>query len=202
MSGKTFERKHFFIDRKLQGRYMVSFLVPMLVMLVFMLTMLYLAADTILSATTDIMRKELEDIKVTRLLDIAEPSVQDYHDVLESSAQYLRGFTGTRDYRKAVLSSMIVIFGVGSLVIIIQIVLMTVFFSHKLAGPVYRFEMLCHAVLDGNYTDRVHLRRGDEMQNLATLLNEVNERTSGILRSVRDAESMDEKNKIIDSLKF
>ena len=50
--------------------------------------------------------------------------------------------------------------------VMVQIVLLTVFFSHKVAGPVYRFEKVCHNMIAGDYTDQIHLRKGDEMQNL------------------------------------
>jgi hypothetical protein len=50
--------------------------------------------------------------------------------------------------------------------------MMTVFFSHKLAGPVYRFEKACRHMINGNYKDVIVLRKGDQMQGLALLLNE------------------------------
>jgi hypothetical protein len=50
--------------------------------------------------------------------------------------------------------------------------MMTIFFSHKLAGPVYRFEKACRNVINGSYTDVIVLRKGDQMQGLALLLNE------------------------------
>jgi signal transduction histidine kinase len=54
----------------------------------------------------------------------------------------------------------------------VQLVMLTIFVSHKVAGPIYRFEKTCHDVIAGNYSDTVKLRKGDDMQNLSHLLNE------------------------------
>ncbi|QPK63915.1 HAMP domain-containing protein [Methylomonas sp. LL1] len=39
--------------------------------------------------------------------------------------------------------------------------------SHKIAGPLYRFETLCREVGDGNLDAATHLRANDELQQLA-----------------------------------
>jgi methyl-accepting chemotaxis protein len=43
--------------------------------------------------------------------------------------------------------------------------------SHKMAGPVYRFERSAAAVSGGDLTHRVHLRRGDDMGDLQEAFN-------------------------------
>ena len=40
------------------------------------------------------------------------------------------------------------------------------FLSHKMAGPVYRFEQVCKAIAKGDFSQRVHLRRGDQFTEL------------------------------------
>src|SRR5215207_5705095 len=42
----------------------------------------------------------------------------------------------------------------------------TVFISHKVAGPLYRFEKSARAVAAGDLTHRVLLRKGDELTDL------------------------------------
>jgi signal transduction histidine kinase len=79
---------------------------------------------------------------------------------------------------------------------------MTIFFSHKLAGPIYRFEILCHSIINGVYTDMVHLRKGDEMRNLANLLNEVIERTRKRFLDIKNAKNEEERQRIFDSIKI
>jgi methyl-accepting chemotaxis protein len=44
--------------------------------------------------------------------------------------------------------------------------------SHRIAGPMYRIKRTLEAVQNGNLAIRANLRRGDELQDLATDLNE------------------------------
>jgi HAMP domain-containing protein len=170
---KSFERKHYFIDPRLQGRYMLTFLIPMLVMLGFMVFTLTLAAQSISRFSASIMREEIDNLVTTALQDDLSPSVSRYEDVLEDVRVYLRKTTTDPRYRRALLSSLAWAFGAGLVVVIIQIVLLTVYFSHKVAGPIYRLERACNNVIDGDYREKIVLRKGDELQNLASLLNRV-----------------------------
>lgn len=43
--------------------------------------------------------------------------------------------------------------------------------SHKIAGPMYRFEQVFNDIQEGNFNSRVYLRDGDEMQPLAKTFN-------------------------------
>jgi nitrate/nitrite-specific signal transduction histidine kinase len=135
-------------------------------------------------------------------MDKSDPSVESYKRLLNDINQYLLNFSRNEQYRTAVISSLLWVFGAGILLIIIQIVFMTIFFSHKLAGPVYRFEMVCHNIIKGVYTDIINLRKGDEMKNLATLLNEVIERTRIRFQDLKKSNTDEERNKIFDSLKL
>jgi nitrate/nitrite-specific signal transduction histidine kinase len=197
-----FVRKHFFIDRKLQGRYMMTLLIPMLIMLVFFLIVLYSASQSIVGTTTRIIKEEVENKIAVQLQDQQNPSVESYQSLVNNIKSYIRNFSSDAKYRRAVLQSLMWIFGIGILIIVVQIALLTIFFSHKLAGPVFRFEKMCHTMIDGNYTDKIYLRRGDEMQNLAGLINEVIRVTDERLAALRNAKTEEEKNKIVSSLKI
>jgi len=168
----SFSRKHFFIDRNLQGRYMVTFLVPMLIMLVFMLLTLYLASQTIVSTSSRIMRREIDNTISVRFQDQLEPSAEQYREAIDDISAKLRDFGNIGDMKREFAGTLLWVFGAGIFLVVLQIVMMTVFFSHKLAGPVYRFEKLCKSVINGSYTESVHLRKGDQMQGLSLLLNE------------------------------
>jgi len=169
---KSFTRKHFFIDRHIQGRYMVTFLIPMLVMLVFMLLTLYLASQTIISTSTKIMKREIENTVAVGTQDRPEPTAEQYAGIIEDIRLKVRDFGNIGDIRKEFAGTLMWVFGAGILLVLLQVVMMTVFFSHKLAGPVFRFEKACRNVINGDYTDNIHLRKGDQMQGLALLLNE------------------------------
>ncbi len=198
----TFPRTHFFIDRKFQGRYMLTFLIPMLILLLFMLFTLYFASMTIIDTTTRTIKNDIENKMSLELQDQTEPSVNQYKVTLSGISEYIRTFSTNKEFKRTVLSSLLLVFGFGMALVMIQIVLLTVFFSHKVAGPVYRFEKVCHNMIDGNYTDEIHLRKRDEMQNLALLLNEVIRKTRGRITALKDSQSDAEKKEIISNLQI
>jgi hypothetical protein len=197
-----FVRKHFFIDRKMQGRYMLSLLMPMLILLVFFLITLYSVSQSFTGTTTRIIKEEVEKRIATQFQDETNPPVGSYQVLLKNVQNYIRDFSSDVKYRKAVLASLLWIFGIGIFIIVAQIALLTIFFSHKLAGPVFRFEKVCHSLIEGNYTEKIFLRRGDEMQNLAHLLNDVIRHTNDRLTALRDAKTDEEKDKVISGLKI
>ncbi|MDR2728775.1 MAG: hypothetical protein LBB56_06535 [Chitinispirillales bacterium] len=169
---KSFSRTKFFIDPKLQGRYMITFLVPMLIMLVFMLLTLYFASQTIISTAGRIVKQEVSTTISNQLMDQAEPTAEQYRDVVEQIEFRVSNFGNAKGLKKEFAGTLLGIFAVGILLVVIQVVMMTVFFSHKLAGPVFRFEKACRRVIDGDYTDVIKLRKGDQLNNLADLLND------------------------------
>jgi nitrogen fixation/metabolism regulation signal transduction histidine kinase len=172
MAKPAFSRKAFFIDRNIQGRYMITFLIPMLVMLVFMLLTLYLASQTIISTSSKIMKREIETIIATETQDRLEPTAEQYAKAMDQIRAKLRDFGSIGDIKKEFAGTLLGVFGAGIMLVVLQIVMMTVFFSHKLAGPVYRFEKACRSVINGRYDDVIYLRKGDQMLDLSLLLNE------------------------------
>jgi len=51
--------------------------------------------------------------------------------------------------------------------------------SHKIAGPVFRMVRFLNNVAEGDYTKRVHLRKGDQLQDLAEAINKVVDKLEG-----------------------
>ncbi len=56
------------------------------------------------------------------------------------------------------------------------VVVISAFLSHKMAGPVYRFEQVCKAVAKGDFSQRVHLRKGDQFIELQNDFNAMMDR--------------------------
>ena len=54
---------------------------------------------------------------------------------------------------------------------ILLVVIISAIVSHKMAGPVYRFEQTCKAIADGDFSQRVHLRKGDQLTDLQKEFN-------------------------------
>lgn len=186
----AFTRKHF-IDKNFQGRYMITFLIPMLVLLIFMLFTLYFASHAIIKTSTRIIKNDIENRIALELQDQSQPTVMQYESAILGIKDYLRSFSSNKEFRRNLLNSLLWVFGIGVMLVIIQVVLLTIFFSHKVAGPVYRFEKVCHNIIDGNYTDQIQLRRGDKMKNLAVLFNEALRTTRLRLIALKDKNSSD-----------
>lgn len=55
-------------------------------------------------------------------------------------------------------------------------VLISAILSHKMAGPVYHFERVCKAITKGDYSQRVHLRKGDQLTDLQEEFNKMMDR--------------------------
>lgn len=56
------------------------------------------------------------------------------------------------------------------------VVLISAILSHKMAGPVYRFEQTCKAIAKGDFSQRVHLRQGDQLTELQDEFNKMMDR--------------------------
>ena len=65
-----------------------------------------------------------------------------------------------------ILSGLVAIVAAGSITIII-----TLFISHRIAGPLYRLENDIAEINRGNLKVEIHVRRKDELQDLAKSLN-------------------------------
>jgi nitrate/nitrite-specific signal transduction histidine kinase len=201
-SNTSFKRKHYFIDRHFQGRYMLTFFIPMFIMLAFMVGTLYYAAITLADSTNRIIRQDIETIITLELQDQAEPSVERYKAMANGISGYLKSLSENREIRQRMITTLLWVFGTGLFVVMIQIVFMTVFFSHKIAGPVYRFENLCHSIIEGKYADQIKLRKGDELQNLAGLLNMVVSINKRRLQDLIDAPDDAKRREIASKLEL
>jgi len=71
-------------------------------------------------------------------------------------------------------------------------------FTHRLAGPVFRFEKALDNMNAGRLDDHIHLRVKDEGKELATKINSFNDRLSRSIIGIRcNAEAM---NNLLDQL--
>ncbi len=54
---------------------------------------------------------------------------------------------------------------------VLLVIIISTIISHKMAGPVYRFEQTCKEIAKGNFSQRVHLRKGDQLIELQDEFN-------------------------------
>ena len=62
----------------------------------------------------------------------------------------------------------------SGLILMLVIPILSIFVSHKIAGPLFRFEKtLRDAIQSAGPVPPIHLRKGDELQSLADLINQL-----------------------------
>lgn len=75
---------------------------------------------------------------------------------------------GIFDAVNSILMKWIVVF-------ILVIAILSIFVSHKIAGPVYRLEETARKIASGDLTYQIHLRHGDELQDLQEAFNQMSD---------------------------
>lgn len=67
----------------------------------------------------------------------------------------------------------------------ILVLFLSVIFSHKIAGPIYRFERSCEVVGSGDFTYRVKLRKGDLLKDFMNSFNRMIENLQDMVKKDR-----------------
>lgn len=62
----------------------------------------------------------------------------------------------------------------------------SIYLTHKVVGPLYRFGTVCDQVDRGDFRARARLRKGDEAQQLASRLNQTLEHLDGTLSRLKE----------------
>jgi signal transduction histidine kinase len=69
------------------------------------------------------------------------------------------------------MSAMVPVFGIKILLYLVIVLIVSVVVSHRMAGPVFKFEKSCATVAEGDLTHRVYLRKGDQLTELQDQFN-------------------------------
>lgn len=150
---RTWRRRNYFIKKELQGRYIFSFFVFVIIgSIIFTLIFSLLSSNTL----TIIYENSNLRIGKTPLILIKE--------IL--SAQWI--FIATAG---------------------IAVVIVSMFLTHRFAGPIYRFEKSIEDMTKGNFNFQIRLRKKDEGKELAQMMNQLNDTFSsniGEMRRVAD----------------
>ncbi len=192
-----YKRKQFFINKELQGKYMLSFAIPMLSILVFFGLLFYFALTHGLNGSLELLNRDVTEQVAFSLQGKSNPSAEDYKFALEGVKSTVSQFATDKGKQEAVQQLIFWILLPGFGLIMVQILLLTIFFSHKLAGPVYRLELAMNRVLDGDYSEEIHLRDGDQLRNLAELTNEVIDQSATIISDLQKATNQAECEEIL-----
>ena len=75
------------------------------------------------------------------------------------------------------------------LLVLVLICLHSIRTSHKIAGPLYRFDRLYESMKEGNLPKKVTLRKGDYLKNEMENINEMLESLKIRVQEIKDAQS-------------
>lgn len=69
--------------------------------------------------------------------------------------------------------SLLLVFVIKIFLCFSVLALVTAVLSNKIAGPIYRIQLGCKRVKEGDYSERIYLRNGDAAKDLATEFNKM-----------------------------
>ena len=72
-------------------------------------------------------------------------------------------------------SDFLIVCGVLTFVYALIVVGLSIVYAHRMVGPMVPFRRQLEALKNGDYSTRVHLRRGDAFEDVARELNELSE---------------------------
>ena len=62
----------------------------------------------------------------------------------------------------------------------------SIYVTHRIAGPIYRFQQIVKDIGQGNLTQRIRFRKGDEMHELADVTNQAISALDQALTEIRN----------------
>jgi len=77
----------------------------------------------------------------------------------------------------------------GLLVLIPAAAVFSIYLTHRVAGPLFRIELTAREMIRGNLALRIRLRKGDELHELAGLVNETLGNLEKAFREIRENET-------------
>lgn len=84
---------------------------------------------------------------------------------------YGEGFKILAELQQDIFYKSILIYASTVLLVILCIIIITLLYSHRVAGPVYRLTIFARQLSDGDFQSGVHLRQSDVVQSLAGEMN-------------------------------
>ena len=171
----AYRRKHFFINKPLQLRYMAYLTVTLITISVVSMLSLYLGIwGGVLDAFSDkrIRDEMLIASQLTQYEEARTGASQQNLSSLSLFKQSEKLSERQREVFKEILDKSNQTLLLKLLVLFLFIAWGSIYISHKIAGPLYRFSATLDEIAKGNVSMRVHLRKSDEAQFLADHFNE------------------------------
>ena len=183
---RSYKRRRYLIEKGLQLRFMGTFVGTLFtVMLIAGLGLYFGIWGSIIEAFSSVnVSQDLETAKRISAYEAARFRTSDTRlmqifkeaDLLSSRQReqlsYILGYANARILPKVIMLVFLIAFG-------------SIFLSHRVAGPVYRFEKCVKAIGEGDLGMSFKLRKGDELKGLATSLDEMTQTLRSRVINVR-----------------
>ncbi|MFH0919419.1 MAG: methyl-accepting chemotaxis protein [Fibrobacterota bacterium] len=173
---EKFKRKHFFINKRLQMRYMISMLIPMLILVVFIGAVMFKSQSLFLKATLREINKDINrNIIAVNNMVYADASMRNAKTVADIKNRLITYQSDNAPFSSVLLASTYKILFIGLAIVLAELCFLTIFISHKVVGPIYRLTKFAEEVRNGNFNARIYLRQGDELLDVATDFNKASD---------------------------
>lgn len=171
-------RKHFLINKSLQFRYMLYISLTLFIVSMAIMISLYFGIwGGILDAfSNDQIRNDL--LTASRMVEYekaritseekSNPSLSFFKQAEKLSNHQREAFKNILDETNHKLLKRF-------LFLLVLIAWASIYITHKIAGPLYRIHVVLRELGRGNLTVRAHLRKGDQVQFLASQFNQAAE---------------------------
>ncbi|MBI4711276.1 MAG: hypothetical protein HY767_02290 [Candidatus Omnitrophica bacterium] len=181
-------RKHFFINKPLQIRFMVAVIVPLLLINLVALAGLYFGIWSKVLETFSNEQTINDLVTASRMVEYDQAR----HPVPSQDFSSLSFFRQTeklsqrqREIFKGILDETNRALVWKFLLLLGLLAWGTIFISHKIAGPLFRFSKAFNEIEKGDYRARVTLRKLDEGHPVAQEFNEAMEKTDHLLSDLK-----------------
>jgi len=172
-------RRHFFINKPLQLRYMVTISLTLLVVSAVCLLNLYFGIwGGVLDAFSNvkIQNDMVTASRIQAYEDARRPALLAPQDESVTFLPFFRQAERLSERQREVFKELLDETNrglAGKLIFLFLLIAWSsIFLSHKIAGPLFRFQRIFEDVAQGNLTTRCHLRKFDEAKSVAHTLNQ------------------------------
>ncbi len=177
-SQKSHVRKHFFINRAFQLRYMFQIVIILLVVMGASLASMYFGiwGSVLKELSNEGIRNQL--IVANRIFQYEKARAIETGDETSGAAlKFIKETELLSQKEREVFQEILYRTNQKLLIYLIPLLVFiawgTIFLSHKIAGPLYRFDQCFKKIKNGDLTTRAHLRKKDEAQWLSKSFNEM-----------------------------
>lgn len=181
-------RKHFFINKPLQIRFMLAVILPLFLINLVALAGLYFGIWSKVLETFSNEQTLNDLVTASRMVEYEQAR----HPVASKNFSSLSFFQQTeklslrqREVFKRILDETNRSLLWKFLLLLILLAWGTIFISHKIAGPLFRFSKAFNQVEKGDYRARIVLRKLDEGHPIAQEFNEAIEKTDHLLSNLK-----------------